>query len=192
MNHPLYFAIYKPFNFLSQFTKEKEGDQCLGDLYNFPKDVYPVGGLDKDSEGLLILTNDPSLNSHLLNPKNKLSKTYWVQVESEINNKAIELLSSGIDIKVDKIKYRTLPAECEKLISSIEIPDRNPPIRHRTNISTSWIQLSINEGKNRQIRKMCATVGFPVLRLIRIGIGKYKFNQLIIGEVRKITKSQIF
>ncbi|MEO6691023.1 MAG: pseudouridine synthase, partial [Saprospiraceae bacterium] len=97
----------------------------------------------------------------------------------------------GVDIKVDKIKYRTLPAKCEKLIVSMDIPNRNPPIRHRVSILTSWIQLRVNEGKNRQIRKMCASVGFPVLRLIRIAIGKYKLGPLNIGEVKEIHKSQI-
>ena len=138
-----YFVIYKPYGYLSQFTPEKDGDLTLKDLYPFPSDVYPVGRLDKDSEGLLLLTNDASMNHLILSPDKKWPKVYRVQLEGSITDSAIKKLSTSVSIRI----------------------------------------ITITEGKNRQIRKMCASVGFPVLRIVRVKIGKIKLDGLSPGEV---------
>lgn len=152
---------------VSQFTG-KEGESTLKDLNDFPKDVYPVGRLDKDSEGLLILTNDKNLNHRLLNPKFKHKRTYWVQVENIPTAQDLSKMNKGLEINVDGQMYKTLP--CKSKIIHPNIAERNPPIRFRKSIPTAWIELELIEGKNRQVRKMTAAIGFPTLRLIRVGI----------------------
>lgn len=180
-----YFVLNKPFGYLCQFTGE-EDDLLLGKLYDFPKDVYSVGRLDKDSEGLLLLTNDNYFKTKLLDPKSKHSKTYLVQLEGDIDNVAIEKLESGIiEIKHNGQKYRVGKSRCKK-ITNLEISDRIPPIRFRATIPTSWIELTITEGKNRQVRKMTAAVGFPTLRLIRKQIGQLFLGDLESGKVLEI------
>ena len=159
-----YFAVYKPYGMLSQFT-DTSGRQTLSDLYNFPKDVYPVGRLDMDSEGLLLLTNDKSLTDYLLNPKSMHEKEYYVQVEGNPTKEALKQLRAGVIIE----KKKTLPAKA-KLIDEPGFPPRVPPIRVRKTIPTSWISLIITEGRNRQVRKMTAAIGFPTLRLVRVRI----------------------
>ncbi|TLU98991.1 pseudouridine synthase [Dyadobacter luticola] len=166
-----YYLTYKPFGMLSQFSREGE-HQTLADLnFQFAKDIYPVGRLDADSEGLLLLTNDNSLKTKLLEPRNKHTRTYFVQVEGEINADACERLNTGVQISIDGKKYTTLPAKAT-LIEEPTLPERNPPIRFRKNIPTSWLSLTLHEGKNRQVRRMTAAVGFPTLRLVRWSIGK--------------------
>ena len=180
------FLFHKPYGVLSQFTREIENQQVISDFYEFPKDVYPVGRLDKDSEGLLLLTNDSSLVDQILNPKNIKKKTYLVQVEGAISTQAIDNLMKGVEIKLpNKKKYFTKPCQAEK-ITPPQIDERNPPIRYRANIPTSWVRMTITEGKNRQIRKMCAKVGYPALRLIRISIAQYELANLQPGEVQLI------
>ena len=186
-----YFVIYKPYGYLSQFTREHETHKVLGDLYNFPKDVYPVGRLDKDSEGLLLLTNDNKLNHCLLNPAFRHKRTYWVQVEGKITEDAIQQLSQGIDIKINKKAYHTLPAVA-KILESPSLPDRAPPIRFRKSVADSWLELTLLEGKNRQVRRMCAKVGFPVLRLVRVSIGKVLIDGMDIGEVKRYDPKEIY
>lgn len=181
----VYFKLYKPYGYLSQFTGEPD-DKLLGDLYDFPKDVYPVGRLDKDSEGLLLLTNDSKFKHKLLDPDANKTKTYLVQVDGEITKEAIELLESGtIEIKHKGTAYRVKKAICTK-IQAPEIKERVPPIRFRKNIPTSWIELKITEGKNRQVRKMTAAVGFPTLRLIRIKIEQYSLDKMQPGDCIQI------
>lgn len=185
-----YFAIYKPFGMLSQFTND-QGVPVLAEIYDFPKDVYPIGRLDKDSEGLLLLTNDNQFKSTILEPRNKLSKTYWVQVDKEITEDALEELRNGsIIIKHNKKPYQVKPAECKK-IDAPNLPDRVPPIRYRKQIPTSWIELTIKEGKNRQVRKMTAATGFPTLRLIRVKIGNFELGNLNPGDVLEIKPSEV-
>ena len=180
-----YYKLYKPYGYLSQFSGEKE-DLLLGQLYNFPKDVYSIGRLDKDSEGLLILTNDNSIKTKLLLPSSNKWKTYWVQVDGEITEKAIEKLKSGtIYIKHKGKDHRVTSAECKR-IAPPNIEERTPPIRVRKNIPTSWIELKITEGKNRQVRKMTAAVGFPTLRLIRYSFDKHSLKDMNIGEVVRL------
>lgn len=172
-----YFAVYKPYDMLTQFSGES-GDALLGDLFNFPKDVYPIGRLDKDSEGLLLLTNDNQLKTHLLDPTNKIPKTYLVQVDGDITPEALLQLESGtIEIKHNGKPHKVQPAKCKKIDDPSELPERSSPVRFRKNIPTSWIELCITEGKNRQVRKMTAAVGFPTLRLIRVQIGSYKLKE---------------
>ena len=186
-----YFIIYKPFGVLSQFTKEAPHHQTLADFYNFPKDVYPVGRLDKDSEGLLLLTNDKILNHKLLNPKFRHQRTYWVQVEGIPTKEAIQQLQKGVSIKLKKGLYKTLPAKASIFSDAPAVPDRNPPIRFRQNIPTTWLSITLIEGKNRQVRKMCAKVGFPVLRLMRVSIEKLNLGNLQPGDVRMFSKSEL-
>lgn len=184
-----YFLLNKPYGYLCQFTGE-ENDLLLGDLFEFPKDVYAVGRLDKDSEGLLLLTNDNRLKTKVLNPKNQHSKTYLVQVEGEIDNSAHTKLESGtIQISHNGKKHTVEKAICRK-VQTPEIPDRIPPIRFRANVATSWIELTITEGKNRQVRKMTAAVGCPTLRLIRYSIGQIRLNDLQSGKVIEITSAE--
>lgn len=185
----LYYLICKPFNVLSQFTPE-HGNECLADYFSVEKDVYPVGRLDKDSEGLLLLTNDKSINSSILSPSQHVSKTYLVQVEGSITDNAIQKLQSGVEIKVKKKTHFTLPAEVKEVHSPI-LPERNPRVRFRKNIPTSWISIKIKEGKNRQVRRMTAAVGFPTLRLVRIAIGNLKMTNFESGNIIKLSKEVI-
>lgn len=172
-----YYLIYKPYQVLSQFTAS-DGKLCLKDILNVPKDVYPVGRLDYDSEGLLLLTNDTSINHQLLHPKFAHARTYWVQVDGEITNDAVEALSKGVTISIDGKTYDTKKAILKILLDGLVVPERNPPIRVRKSIPTSWVSIQLTEGKNRQVRKMFASVGFPVLRLIRSQIGQFSIAQM--------------
>lgn len=184
------YIFYKPYNVLSQFTPEIEGQKCLSDFINVPKDVYAVGRLDYDSEGLLFLTNDGSLNKKMLSPELHVKKSYFVQVEGRITDDVLlKLKRGGIEIKLpNKKSHLTMPCECNLLSDQIinGLPERNPPIRHRTQIPTSWICLTITEGKNRQIRKMCAKVGYPVLRLIRWSFGKWNLENMKEGDIIEV------
>ena len=172
-----YYLIYKPYQVLSQFTSS-DGKLCLKDILNVSKDVYPVGRLDYDSEGLLLLTNDTSINHQLLHPKFAHARTYWVQVDGAITSDAIESLSKGVTISVDGKTYATKKAVLKILSDSLVVPERNPPIRVRKSIPTSWVSIQLTEGKNRQVRKMFASVGFPVVRLIRSQIGQFSIAQM--------------
>jgi 23S rRNA pseudouridine2457 synthase len=166
---------------LSQFSAEG-GKKTLADfLSGLSKDIYPVGRLDYDSEGLLILTNDKALTYQMLEPKFAHQRTYYVQVEGEITDDAIQQLKKGVVINNNGSDYKTKPAIVEK-INEPNLPERNPPIRFRKNIPTSWISLTLTEGKNRQVRKMTAKVGFPTLRLVRYGIGKVNINDINPGH----------
>ena len=187
-----YYVIYKPYGMLSQFTREVPTHLVLADLGVFPKNVYPVGRLDKDSEGLLILTNDTKLNERLLHPKFTHSKTYTVQVDGSITEEAGRQLERGVEIRINKQRYRTKPARARLPENKPKLPERNPPVRFRKNIPTSWLYLTITEGKNRQGRKMCAQVGFPVLRLVRTSIENLHLGDMQPGEVRELSKEVLF
>jgi 23S rRNA pseudouridine2457 synthase len=186
-----YFLIYKPYLVLSQFTSQ-EGKQTLSDVFYVPKDVYPVGRLDHDSEGLLILTNDASLNQRLLSPANKHEREYWVQVEGIITQQALMELAEGVIISIDGKPYKTLPASATLLADPVRVPERDPPIRFRKNVPTSWLRLSLIEGKNRQVRRMTAKIGFPTLRLIRYRIEKITLENLQPGDIKEIKKQEIY
>lgn len=186
-----YYLIYKPFQVMSQFSPI-EGKQTLADYFDVPKDVYPVGRLDYDSEGLLLLTNDKALNHQLLNPAFKHEREYWVQVEGDITDKALQLLAKRVNISIDGKTHKTLPASAWKFLSEPDVAERNPPIRFRKNIPTSWISLGLKEGKNRQVRKMTAAVGFPTLRLIRYRIEKLTIEGLLPGEMMILQKPEVY
>lgn len=167
----------KPFDVLTQFTDDANR-KTLADFVDI-KDVYAAGRLDKDSEGLLVLTNDGKLQHQLANPAKKTSKTYWVQVEGLPDDNALQKLRDGVELK-DGL---TRPAKAN-LIDAPAIWPRNPPIRERQSIPTSWLELSITEGKNRQVRRMTAAVGFPTLRLIRYSVGDWNLEGINNGEYK--------
>ncbi len=177
---PKLVLFNKPYNVLCQFTDSDEKNasnrENLSDYLSIDK-VYPAGRLDRDSEGLLLLTDSGSLQHQIAHPKHSKEKSYWVQVDGAIDEQAIELLRNGVNLK-DGL---TRPAKVRK-ISEPDIWSRTPPVRFRKDIPTSWIELTISEGKNRQIRRMTAAVGFPTLRLIRHRIGQWRLNELQPGE----------
>ena len=167
----------KPYGVLSQFL-DHDGHPGLKRYLNIPN-IYPMGRLDRDSEGLLLLSSDGKLKAQITNPKYKIQKTYLVQVEGQITSSAISRISTGILLK-DGI---TRPSRVKE-ISEPKLWERNPSIRTRRKLSTSWIELRIHEGKNRQIRRMTAAVGFPTLRLIRISVGPWGLKNIVPGEYR--------
>jgi 23S rRNA pseudouridine2457 synthase len=176
---------------LSQFTSEK-GKACLKDFFEVPTDVYPVGRLDYDSEGLLLLTNDKSINHKLLHPGFAHEREYRVQVEGLITNEALKKLSEGITIQIDGKSFRTAPGKASRLPEHINIPERNPPIRFRQHIPTSWIRLIITEGKNRQVRKMTAATGFPTLRLIRYRLAGISLDPMLPGDMIEMIQNEVY
>jgi len=184
-----YIIFYKPYQVLSQFSPE--GDKkTLKDFFPLlSKDIYPVGRLDYDSEGMLLLTNDKSLNHQLLDPAYAHKRTYWVQVDGAITDEALKNLAEGVMIQVDGKPYKTKPATAKLLEPEPQVHERNPPIRYRKNIPTSWIALTLTEGKNRQVRRMTAAVGFPTLRLIRHSIGKITIDDLPPGGYKEYNSS---
>ena len=185
-----YYLLYKPFQVLSQLTST-DGKLCLKDIIEVEKDVYPVGRVDYDSEGLLLLTNDKKINHQLLHPSFEHKRTYWVQVDGAITQEAIQQLAKGVNISVDGKSYKTKPAKLSILPDTIEVPDRNPPIRYRKSIPTSWASIELIEGKNRQVRKMFAQVGFPVLRLIRAQIGEYTIEKMQPGDLIHLSELKL-
>lgn len=186
-----YYIIYKPYGVLSQYSPEGE-HLGLGSLFDFPRDVYPVGRLDADSEGLLVLTSDTNLNHKLLDPENSHWRTYWVQVEGEITADALQALQKGVSIRIQKKVYKTLPAKAGLLALPVPLPERDPPVRFRKNIPTSWIFLSLREGKNRQVRRMTAAAGFPTLRLVRVAIEDLKLGHMLPGDVRELSREELY
>jgi 23S rRNA pseudouridine2457 synthase len=180
-----YFALNKPYGVLSQFTGET-GKKTLADVYNFPKNVYPVGRLDMDSEGLLILTDDKSLTEYLLKPENKHEREYYVQIERIPTEEELKKLESGIIVE----GKMTLPAKA-KVLKNVKIEARKVAIRFRKNVPDSWISLTLTEGRNRQVRKMTASIGHPTLRLIRVRIKNILLDDLKPGEVRNLSNAEI-
>ncbi len=168
----------KPFQVMSQFSPQ--GDkQTLADFIDI-KSVYPAGRLDYDSEGLMLLTDNGILQARLTSPENKKYKTYLVQVEGEVDRRALIRLQRGVDLK----EGRTLPARVKKIAEPDFLWARNPPIRERKSIPTSWLEVQIREGKNRQVRRMTAAVGYPALRLVRTAIDDYQLEDLQPGQYR--------
>lgn len=186
MIKPLYLIAYKPFNVLTQFSGEKSEETLQVLQYDFPKDVYPVGRLDKDSEGLLLLTNDKRLNHRLLDPQFKHAREYWAQVENIPSPEALQRLTQGLQLKDGP----TRPARAQLLASEPDLPPRDPPIRYRAAIPTAWISLSLTEGRNRQVRRMTAAVGFPTLRLVRWRIESLTLSGLLPGQVRVLNANE--
>lgn len=175
MSYGRLFLFNKPFNVLCQFT-DAEGRATLADFINVP-DVYPAGRLDYDSEGLLLLTDDGRLQQRLTDPRYKMPKTYLVQVERVPDERALQQLRRGVQLK-DGL---TRPAQVE-LIEPPAVWERTPPVRFRKNVPTAWLRLTITEGRNRQVRRMTAAIGFPALRLIRVQVGEWELGDLQPGE----------
>ncbi len=189
MHH--YFIIYKPYLVQSQFSPV-DGKKTLADFFDVPKDVYPVGRLDHDSEGLLILTNDKQLNHRLLHPSFQHEREYWVQVDGAITGVAIQQLQNGVTISIDGKKHQTLPYKVSVFENEPSVPVRNPPIRFRKEIPAPWIRMVLKEGKNRQVRRMTAQVGFPTVRLIRYRIENITIDGLQPGDLVSMTRKQLY
>ena len=189
-----YILFYKPYGVLCQFTDNSDRDtkrKTLKDYIAVP-DVYPVGRLDLDSEGLLLLTNNGQLQHRLAHPKFAHLRTYCVQVERIPNEIALDKLRKGITIK----NYRTREAKVEILSEVPNFPPRNPPIRYRKNVPTCWLEITLTEGRNRQVRRMTAAVGFPTLRLVRVALGSNNRDRLTLenlqpGQWRELKTSEI-
>lgn len=176
---PRLIAFNKPFDVLTQFTDAHQR-QTLKDFIPI-SDIYPAGRLDRESEGLLLLTDDGKLQHRLSDPRYKATKTYWVQVENIPDPSALQQLAKGLNLK-DGL---TQPAEVE-IITPPDLWSRHPPVRFRKHIPTQWLSLTISEGKNRQVRRMTAAIGHPTLRLVRVSIGPYQLEDLLPGQYREV------
>jgi len=179
----LLIAFNKPFGVMCKFRPEP-GRRTLADFIDVP-DVYPAGRLDTESEGLLLLTDDGALQACISSPRHKLAKVYWAQVEGEPTQAALEMLQAGVDLG----DFFTQPAGARRIDEPATLWPRDSPIRYRARIPTAWIELTLREGKNRQVRRMTAKVGFPTLRLVRAAIGDVQVDGLLPGQWRQIEPS---
>jgi 23S rRNA pseudouridine2457 synthase len=178
-------AFHKPYGVLSQFTPDGSPHRPLAE-FGFPKNVYAIGRLDADSEGLLLLSDEPELNERLLHPRHGHERTYWVQVERIPTAEALQKLERGVSIQ----GHQTLPCRARLLDPQPQIPPRDPPIRFRKSVPDCWIELELTEGKNRQVRRMTAAVGHPTLRLMRVQIGRSALGDLPTGKWRAVTDTE--
>ncbi|MFN3561249.1 MAG: pseudouridine synthase [Chloroherpetonaceae bacterium] len=177
-------AFHKPYGVLSQFTPDGSPNRTLAE-FGFPKSVYPLGRLDADSEGLLLLSDEKSLNVRLLLPEHEHRRVYWAQVERVPSGLDLARLEQGVMIQ----GYKTKPCKA-RLIEPHNLPERTPPIRFRKSVPTSWIELVLTEGKNRQVRRMTAAIGFPTLRLVRVQIGDFHLGDLAQGTWKVLTDAE--
>jgi len=176
-------AFNKPYGVISQFTPDGSGNRSLRE-YNFPPGVYSLGRLDADSEGLLLLSDEPALNKSLLHPDKAHQREYWAQVEKVPSESSLKLLNTGVRLQGRK----TLPARAWILDPQPDMPSRVPPIRFRKSVPTCWLGLELTEGKNRQVRRMTAAIGHPTLRLIRVRIGAFELDDLKEGTWRELSQ----
>jgi 23S rRNA pseudouridine2457 synthase len=174
-------AFHKPYGVLSQFTPDGSPNRTLAD-FGFPKGVYPIGRLDADSEGLLLLSDEAGLNTRLLDPEHGHHRTYWAQVERIPTAEALAQLATGVKIQ----NYTTRPCNVWLLDPQPEVPPRDPPIRMRKSVPDCWMALELTEGKNRQVRRMTSAIGHPTLRLMRVRIGSFELGSLTPGSWREI------
>lgn len=182
-----HFILHKPFGYLSQFVThqtKRKNKKLLGELYNFPEGTMAIGRLDEASEGLLLLTTDGKLSDRIRSKK--VEKEYYVQVDGEITNEAIEKLKQGVEISINGKKYTTLPSQAARLQTDPRLEPREKQIRNERHGPTSWLSVTITEGKFRQVRKMSAAVGFPTLRLVRVRIGHITLGNLPPGKVLEV------
>lgn len=180
-----HYLIFKPFGYLSQFTYNlKRKKKLLGELYDFPEGTMAIGRLDEDSEGLLLLTTD-GMMSEVVRSK-KVEKEYYSQVDGLITQDAVEELKKGVEIGFNGTRYTTLPCESRLLPDKPDFPERGRKIRDERHGPTSWVSITVNEGKFRQVRKMTAAVGFPTLRLVRVRVGDVLLGDLQPGEVKEV------
>ncbi len=185
-----HFIIQKPYGFISQFVrKQKRKKPLLGELHDFPDGTMAIGRLDEKSEGLLLLTTDGKVSHHIRS--NKVEKEYYVQLDGIIDQKAIEALKNGVEIGNQGKKYTTLPCAASLLYAAPNFPDRVQKIRDERHGPTSWLSITIREGKFRQVRKMTAAVGFPTLRLVRVRIGKIRISTLEPGLVKEVSSLEV-
>ncbi|MEY5010103.1 MAG: hypothetical protein RLZZ253_1242 [Verrucomicrobiota bacterium] len=178
-------AFWKPYGVLSQFTPDGSANRPLAE-FGFPKGVYPLGRLDADSEGLLLLSDEPGLNTRLLSPEKRHVRAYWAQVERVPGPEALAQLERGVLIEGRK----TLPCRARILEPQPVLPPRDPPIRFRKNVADCWVELELVEGRNRQVRKMTAAVGHPTLRLIRRRIGRFEPVDVEVGRWRALSEAE--
>jgi 23S rRNA pseudouridine2457 synthase len=179
-------AFHKPYGVLSQFTPEPGSRWRTLAEFGLPKNVYAIGRLDADSEGLLLFSDEPGLNSCLLDPEHGHRREYWAQVEGRPNAVALARLEKGVDLG----DYRTRPAHARLLDPAPALPPRDPPIRFRKTVPDCWLSLELTEGKNRQVRRMTAAVGHPTLRLVRVRIGTFQLGDLVAGKCRELTAAE--
>ncbi len=178
-----YLLFHKPYDVLTQFSGEA---RCLRHYIDVP-DVYPVGRLDRDSEGLLLLTGDGALQHRLSDPKFEHPRTYWAQVDRIPSEEALAELRRGVTVQ----DYRTKPAIVKIIEEPANLPPRDPPVRFRLNVPTAWIELTLTEGRNRQVRRMTAAIGHPTLRLIRVAIGELRLDGIAPGKWRNVTAEEL-
>lgn len=188
-NQHQHFILFKPYGYISQFVSKqtkRTNKKMLGDLYNFPENTMAIGRLDEPSEGLLLLTTDGKTSEFIRS--SKIEKEYYAQVDGEITSEAIELLKNGVQINTESGNYLTKSCTVYKLIEFPKLPERAKKIRDSRHGPTSWISITLTEGKFRQVRKMTAMVGFPTLRLIRVRIDKIQLNNMLPGEVIEVQR----
>ena len=178
-------AFHKPYGVLSQFTPDGSPNRTLAE-FGFPKDVYPIGRLDADSEGLLLLSDEAGLNTRLLDPQNAHHRCYWAQVERIPSAESLARLAAGVRIQ----DYKSRPCNVLLLDPQPDVAPRNPPIRVRKSVPDCWIALELTEGKNRQVRRMTAAIGHPTQRLLRVRIGTLELGDLLAGQWREITPQE--
>lgn len=179
-----HFIIHKPFGYLSQFLCEHKKKKLLGELFDFPQETMAIGRLDEDSEGLLFLTTDGKVSEEIRSAK--IEKEYYAQVDGIVTENALAKLQNGVEIGFEGIKYQTLPCKVFALESAPDFPPRTRKIRDDRHGPTSWISITLSEGKNRQVRKMTAAAGLPTLRLVRVRIGTTHLGNLKAGEVVEV------
>ena len=183
MSEHQHFLLYKPYGYLSQFVNnqtKRKNKKLLGELYDFPNGTMAIGRLDQNSEGLLLLTTDGKFSEFIRS--NKVEKEYLVQVDGNISEEAVLQLQKGVIISTNEGLYQTKPCKVTTIVSP-KLPERSKKVRDDRHGPTSWISITITEGKFRQVRKMTAKVGFPTLRLVRVRIGKYQLDSLLVGDV---------
>jgi len=178
-------AFNKPYGVISQFTSDGSRNRTLAD-FGFPSRVYPIGRLDADSEGLLLLSDEAGLNQRLLNPRHAHPREYWVQVERVPSLDILRALAGGVILDGRK----TLPARASILDPQPDLPPREPPIRYRKTVPTCWLGLELVEGKNRQVRRMTAAIGHPTLRLVRVRIGRFSIGSIPNGQWVELNAAQ--